>query len=339
MPRYFLQFELIIISVHCEGSDHLEREMDKKKTYGNNNRVINYLRLSITDRCNLRCMYCMPEHGIRFLPHDKILSFEEIIHIIRLSIEKGIRKIRLTGGEPLVRKDFVGFLNSLNNIEGLEEITLTTNGVMLKELASGIKNAGVHRINISLDTLKPDKFFNKVWDGIEEAERLGFDPVKINVVAIKGVNDDEIMDFTRLTLEKPYHIRFIEHMPIGGVNNWKSENFISSDEIRGIIESHGTGPAQRFVFENGKGEIGLIGALSNHFCEICNRLRLTAEGHLRSCLFSDDEIDIKTPLREGRDDKHLLGLIEKAIREKPENHGIIKLGRRVCVRHMSSIGG
>ena len=332
--------------------------MDNKKTYSRNNRVINYLRLSITDRCNLRCMYCMPEHGIRFLPHEKILSFEEIIHIIRLSVEKGIRKVRVTGGEPLVRKDFVEFLNRMNDIEGLEEITLTTNGVMLKELASGIKNAGVHRINISLDTLKPEKFFkitgrdffHKVWDGIEEAERLGFDPIKINVVAIKGVNDDEIMDFTRLTLEKPYHIRFIEHMPIGGVNNWKSENFISSDEIVHIIESHGTlkpidkrnildGPARRFVYENGMGEIGLIGALSNHFCEICNRLRLTAEGHLRSCLFSDDEIDIKTPLREGRDDKHLLGLIEKAIKEKPENHGIIKLGRRVCVRHMSSIGG
>ena len=133
--------------------------MDNKKTYSRNNRVINYLRLSITDRCNLRCMYCMPEHGIRFLPHEKILSFEEIIHIIRLSVEKGIRKVRVTGGEPLVRKDFVEFLNRMNDIEGLEEITLTTNGVMLKELASGIKNAGVHRINISLDTLKPEKFF------------------------------------------------------------------------------------------------------------------------------------------------------------------------------------
>jgi cyclic pyranopterin phosphate synthase len=332
--------------------------MDKNKTYDNNNRVINYLRLSITDRCNLRCMYCMPEQGIRFLPHEKILSFEEIIHIIRLAVEKGIRKIRITGGEPLVRKDFVEFLNRVKNIDGLEEITLTTNGVMLKELATGIKNAGVHRINISLDSLKPERFFkitgrdffHKVWEGIEEAERLGFDPIKLNVVAIKGVNDDEIMDFTRLTLDKPYHIRFIEHMPIGGVNNWKPESFISSDEIRSIIESHGSlkpidkrnsldGPAQRFVFQNGKGEIGLIGALSNHFCEICNRLRLTAEGHLRGCLFSDDEIDIKTPLREGKDDEHLLALIEKVIKEKPKDHGIIKLGRRVCVRHMSSIGG
>ncbi|MBN2061825.1 MAG: GTP 3',8-cyclase MoaA [Deltaproteobacteria bacterium] len=332
--------------------------MDKKKSYDNNNRLINYLRLSITDRCNLRCIYCMPEEGVRFLPHEKIMSFEELIHIIRLAVEMGIRKVRVTGGEPLVRKDFVDFLNRMNNIEGLEEITLTTNGVLLKEYASGIKAAGIHRINISLDSLKPERFFRitgrdffrKVWDGIEEAERLGFDPIKINVVAIKGINDDEIMDFTRLTLEKPYHIRFIEYMPIGGVNTWKSENFISSGEISNIIEAHGPltpiekrnsldGPAQRFVYKNGKGEIGLIGALSNHFCEICNRLRLTAEGHLRGCLFLDDEIDIKTPLREGRDDQYLLGLIEKAIKEKPKGHGIIKLGRRVCVRHMSSIGG
>jgi cyclic pyranopterin phosphate synthase len=303
-------------------------------------------------------MYCMPENGVDFVPHESILRFEEILHLVRLSVLKGIRKVRLTGGEPLVRKGFIEFLKNLNNIDGLEEITLTTNAVLLKQFATDIKKNGIHRINISLDTLKPERFskiagkdyFDQVWEGIQEAEQQGFDPIKINFVAIKGVNDDEIMDFARLTLEKPYHIRFIEHMPIGISNGWNSDSFISCDEIYNQIETLGPinpikkrgildGPARRFKFENAKGEIGLIGALSNHFCKICNRLRMTAEGHLRSCLFSDKEIDIKTPLREGKGDEYLLELIEKSIKEKPENHGIIKMRRRTCERQMSSIGG
>ena len=324
----------------------------------NNNRIINYLRISITDRCNLRCAYCMPESGINFLPHTEILSFEEILHIVRLSVQVGIRKIRLTGGEPLVRKGFIDFLNRLGKLDGLHEITLTTNAILLKKYASDIKAAGVHRINISLDSLKPERFhqitgsdaFQQVWEGIQEAERLGFDPIKLNVVAIKGVNDDEILDFARLTLEKPYHIRFIEHMPIGRTNSWDSEKFISSDEIHDRVKSLGTlkpierrnnldGPAQRFIFEHGKGEIGLISALSNHFCDQCNRLRMTADGHLRSCLFSDEEIDIKSPLRKGKNDEDILNLLETAILKKPESHGLATTDRRNCVRQMSSIGG
>ena len=324
----------------------------------NNNRVINYLRLSITDRCNLRCMYCMPEDGIDFLNHKDILRYEEILHIVRLSIQKGIRKVRLTGGEPLIRKGFIEFLNRLSDIEGLKEITLTTNAVLLKSFAADIKACGVHRINISLDSLRPERFFritgqnyfNHVWEGIQEAERLGFDPIKINVVVIKGVNDDEIQDFARLTLEKPFHIRFIEHMPIGNQNSWSSDNFFSCTEIYDILQDMGPlspilkrnnldGPAQRFTLDGGKGEIGLIGALSNHFCDICNRLRLTAEGHMRSCLFSDQETDIKTPLREGKGDDYLLELLEIAIRDKPENHGLMTYQPRKCVRQMSSIGG
>jgi GTP 3',8-cyclase len=324
----------------------------------NNNRVINYLRLSITDRCNLRCMYCMPEDGIDFIPHQNILRYEEILHVVKLAVQEGIRKVRLTGGEPLVRKGFLGFLEELSHIEGLKEITLTTNGVLLKELAAGIKECGVKRLNISLDSLKRERFaritgrdyFDKVWEGIEEAERLGFDPIKINVVAMKGVNDDEILDFARLTMTKPYHIRFIEHMPVGEDNGWRADNFISILEIYNIIETLGKltpvsgrnlldGPAQRFKLEGARGEIGLIGAMSNHFCSICNRLRLTADGHIRNCLFSDNEIDIKSALRDDGGDERILSLIDSAIKNKPLSHNLHKPGIRNCTRRMSSIGG
>jgi GTP 3',8-cyclase len=331
--------------------------MNKIMMVDSNNRKINYLRLSITDRCNLRCMYCMPEEGIDFLPHENVLSYEEILRIVKLATYRGIRKVRLTGGEPLVRKGFTGFLKKMSEIEGLEEISITTNGVLLKQYAAEIQACGVNRLNISLDSLKPEKFkritgrdfFYQVWEGIQEAERLGFSPIKLNVVAIKGVNDDEIEDFGRLTLEKPYHIRFIEHMPIGG-NNWNSEKFLSILEIYERIQNVGPlvpierrnnldGPAQRYKIENAKGEIGLIGALSNHFCAVCNRLRLTADGHLRSCLFSETEIDVMPLLREGKSDEEIIALFEKAISEKPERHNLKNQGQRSCSRLMSSIGG
>ena len=299
----------------------------------------------------------MPEEGIEFVPHSEILTYEEMLHIARLSVQTGIRKIRLTGGEPLVRKGFVGFLRSLCRIEGLNEVTLTTNGVLLKGFAADIKACGICRINVSLDSLKAERFFHitgrdsfyHVWEGIQEADHLGFNPIKINVVVIKGVNDDEILDFARLTLERPYHVRFIEFMPVGKQNSWSSEKFLSTEEIHNMIQTLGVlrpikpnpfdGPAERFSLEGGKGEIGFIGALSNHFCTICNRLRLTAEGHLRSCLFAEQEIDIRTPLRNGNDDNHLLELIGLAIESKPKDHGPLGQGPRKCIRQMSSIGG
>ena len=323
----------------------------------NNHRVINYLRLSVTDRCNLRCIYCMPEKGIRFMPHSEILTYEEMLHIVRLSIQKGIRKVRLTGGEPLVRKGFISFLERLSKIEGLEEITLTTNGVLLKSFAADIKNCGISRINVSLDSLRPERFFRitgrdffeRVWEGLEEAEHVGFNPIKINVVAIKGVNDDEILDFAALTLEKPYHVRFIEIMPIGDKNIWTAEKFISAKETHNRIQTLGIlqpighnsldGPAERYALEGAKGEVGFIGALSNHFCDNCNRLRLTADGHLKGCLFSDQETDIKTPLRDGKGDSHLLNLIMDTILNKPKDHGLLPYNPRKCVRPMNSIGG
>jgi len=323
----------------------------------NNHRVINYLRLSVTDRCNLRCIYCMPEEDAKFMPHSEILTYEEMLHIVGLCIQQGIRKVRLTGGEALVRKGFISFLERLCQLEGLEEITLTTNGVLLKDLAADIKNCGINRINVSLDTLRPERFFRitgrdcfkKVLEGLEEAEHMGFNPIKINVVAIKGVNDDEILDFFDLALKKPYHIRFIELMPFGEQNSRNYERFVSTDEIYRLIQSLGDlipvksspydGPAKRFKVKGGLGEIGLIGALSHHFCSTCNRLRLTADGNLRGCLFSDQEIDLKTPLRQGEKDDFLLQLIELSIKNKPKDHGLLEYGPRKCVRRMHSIGG
>ncbi len=322
-----------------------------------NHRTISYLRLSVTDRCNLRCIYCMPEEGIQFTPHSDILSYEEMLHLVRLSVQRGIRKVRVTGGEPLVRKGFTGFLDNLCSIQGLEEVGLTTNGVLLKRYAADIRRCGICRINVSLDSLKPERFFRitgrdcfeQVWEGIEEAERVGFDPIKINVVAMKGVNDDEILDFAELAVKKPYHIRFIELMPVGGGNGWTPNKFMPTDEIYQRLQSMGNlvpvtsnpydGPAQRYKIEGSQGEIGLIGALSHHFCSVCNRLRLTAEGSLRGCLFSDEETDLKTPLREGKGDEVLMKLIEWTIENKPEDHGLLTQGPRKCIRQMHSIGG
>jgi len=322
-----------------------------------NNRVINYLRISVTDRCNLRCIYCMPEGGIPVLPHEDILSYEEILRIAKLAVRGGIRKVRLTGGEPLVRKGIVEFVRRLGALEGLEQITLTTNGVLLAEMAEDLWAGGVRHINVSLDSLKAERYakitrrdaFHRVWEGLREARRLGFDPIKINVVAMRGVNDDEILDLARLSLEEPFHVRFIEFMPVGTDNGWNKETFISTGEIRARIEQAGSlhplasrlldGPAERFVLQGAKGEVGFIGALSHHFCSKCNRLRLTAEGGLRGCLFSDDEIDIKTPLRRGEPDECIAGLIQLAIDTKPVGHGSFLQSPRKCSRNMSRIGG
>ena len=322
-----------------------------------NHRVINYLRISLTDRCNLRCTYCMPEEGIACLPHAEILTYEEILRLARLAVRGGIRKVRLTGGEPLVRRGVIDFVCRLGKLEGLEVMGMTTNGVLMADYAEDLRACGVSRINVSLDTLRPERYaqitrreaFHRVWEGLQAAERTGFEPIKINVVAMRGVNDDEILDFARLSLEKPYHVRFIEFMPVGAENGWTKDRFISTDEIRERIGRLGSlrplqhrpmdGPAERFVLDGGRGEIGFIGALSHHFCSQCNRLRLTSAGTLRGCLFSDEEIDVKTPLRSGASDEVLSGLIQRAIETKPAGHGSLLQSPRKCSRPMSTIGG
>ena len=320
------------------------------------NRHLNYLRISITDRCNLKCIYCVPRDLIPRLSHDDILTYEEILRLVRIGIKLGISKIRVTGGEPLVRKGVYGFLADLSGIEGLADLSLTTNGVSLKANLKKIKAAGIKRINISLDTLNRAKFeritgfnlFDPVWQGIEMALEMGFHPIKLNIVALNGINDDELTDMARLSLEYPLHIRFIEYMPIGE-SQIGNGPLLLAPEIKkrisvlgGLIPVANTiddGPAQRYHFEGAAGEIGFIHALSHHFCDRCNRLRLTARGRLRPCLLSDHHEDVKKVMRTGGTDEELMEVFFKAVRHKPSDHNLaIQNPSRVCGQ-MSSIGG
>jgi len=319
-------------------------------------RKINYLRISLTDRCNLRCIYCMPPKGERKLRHKDILRYEELLRISRIAIKLGINKVRLTGGEPLVRKGIQDFIPMLTSLKGLDDVSLTTNGVLLKDNLETLKAAGVKRINVSLDSLKRLNFklitrfdyFNEVWEGIEKARNMGFHPIKINIVIMKGINDNEVLDFARLAIEQPYHIRFIECMPIGLQTN--SMAFVSNSQIeKDIVDRFGTlipvnhekndGPATRFRFDGGKGEIGFINAISDPFCKDCNRLRLTANGAILPCLLSNTEVDIKDPLRRGCLDEELIKVFLKAVDLKPQCHPLTLEHDQRVYRKMCSIGG
>ncbi|MBI3753858.1 MAG: GTP 3',8-cyclase MoaA [Deltaproteobacteria bacterium] len=322
------------------------------------NRSIDYLRLSVTDRCNLRCVYCMPAEGIPLMDFHDILRYEELLRIATIAARHGITKLRITGGEPLVRKGIAEFIKELARLPGVEDLSLTTNGVLLKEFASSLKKAGLTRVNVSLDSLRPERFnkitrgdfLNNVLEGLEEAEMAGLNPVKINCVVIKEFNDDEILDFAELTKKKPYHIRFIEYMPFEAGAAWDRDKCISSSQIMEKINSlqnlvplvnleKRTGPARRYKFHDAIGEIGFISPVSDHFCGSCNRLRLTADGKLRTCLFSDDEIDIKNVMRGGCTDRELEDLLFNAVRKKPERHHISDNIFKKCSRTMSFIGG
>ena len=324
-------------------------------------RNINYLRVSVTDRCNLRCIYCMPAEGISCLRHEDILKYEELHRIIRVASEIGICKIRITGGEPLIRRGIVEFVESLRTIPKLNDISMTTNGVLLEDFAAELFNAGIGRINISLDSLNADKYrqitrhgnLQSVLAGIAKAHQVGFSPIKINIVAIKGFNDDEILDFARLTIDNPFQIRFIELMPLGDAGIQSDGRFLSNDVIKERIatigkleqlqrQSNGTdGPADMYRLAGSKGQIGLISAISHNFCSSCNRLRLTSDGQLRNCLLSDSETDLRGPLRSGCSDSGLGDIIERAIAKKPDRHKIAADGNYIkkCVKEMSTIGG
>jgi cyclic pyranopterin phosphate synthase len=325
------------------------------------NREINYLRVSITDRCNLRCNYCMPREGMSQIGHDDILRYEEILRIVRVAVGMGISKVRITGGEPLVRRGVVDFISSLASLEGLSDISLTTNGTLLEDFAAKLFAAGMKRINISLDSLNPEKYahitrggdLSTVLAGIAEVHKLGFAPIKINTVAIKGFNEDEILDFAKLSFLKPYQIRFIEFMTIGHAALDPSNQYLSNVVIREIIDRRYhlepvngkrnamDGPAQIYRIAEGAGEIGFISPLSHKFCHACNRLRLTADGRLRICLLSDEEVDLKGPLRSGCSDADLTDLIKAAISQKPLQHDIScdEGHRKKCMTDMSYIGG
>ena len=321
-------------------------------------RPIDYLRVSITDRCDLRCIYCTPLGGSPKLDHDDILSYEEFLHLIQVAVDMGITKVRLTGGEPLVRKGVTDFCSRLAALPGLQSLSLTTNGVMLEELAQDVYNAGIRRINISLDTLQPQKFlritrrdeFQRVWRGIESAENVGFSPIKINVVVMRGINDDEVLDLAKLTLDRSYHIRFIEFMGFNNDSEWVNQHYVSADHILNSLQTlapleqitaqHTNGPARHFRWPDAKGVVGIISPISHHFCPSCNRIRLTADGKLRNCLFSDQEVDIKSPLRQGATDAELSQILRDSIDNKPEKHCMQSDVFRKCQnRPMVAIGG
>jgi len=327
-------------------------------------RTIDYMRLSVTDRCNLRCIYCMPPEGIKLIEHKQILSYEEIIRIVRIASSIGVKKVRITGGEPLARKNITYLVAEIKNIEGIEDLSLTTNGVLLERYAEELAEAGLDRVNISLDSFRPDKYreitrggdIEVVLRGIASAETAGLRPIKINVVPIRGFNDDEIEEFAKITLKSPYQVRFIEFMPFGVKGIEWPEKYISSDEIKSIVEGlspltpvkiRKSGPARYYRFDNAPGMIGFISPISHHFCEECNRLRLTPDGKLRPCLFSETEIDLKPALRGGSPDDEIERLIKLSIEVKPKGHNIsaqhsalrtqiLDLDHR---RPMSKIGG
>ena len=320
-------------------------------------RRLNYLRISITDRCNLRCVYCMPKGGVPKLQHGDILTYEEILRLSRIAADLGIEKIRVTGGEPLVRKGVLNFLRRMAGIPGIRDLALTTNGVLLGENLENLKKAGLKRLNVSLDSLRPERFtaitghdaFHQVWEAVQKARRLGFSPIRINMVVIKGQNDDEILDFAELSLKHPYHIRYIEYMPIGDSQNGDAIRHVPSSEIKNTVSRLGElkpvsrepfdGPADRYRFEGAPGEIGFISPISHHFCAVCNRLRLTASGRLRPCLLTDRELDVVGPLRNGASDRELAKIFIKAAMNKPFAHSRVRDSSAAFSGQMWSIGG
>jgi GTP 3',8-cyclase len=318
----------------------------------NFNREISYVRISITDRCNLRCKYCT-ESLIPFIPHDDILRYEEIIRFVRIGASLGLRKVRLTGGEPLRRRGIAHLIEEINAIDRIEDISLTTNGVDLAPMVDELRDAGLKRINVSLDSLKPERFafitgvdaFDKVIRSIEVARDAGLDPVKINTVIIKGFNDDEILDFAGFAVEQDLQVRFIEFMPFG--DGWDASKVLTSAYLENLIraeyelipsQSSHRGPAKMFRFPGGSGQIGFISPMSSHICSECNRIRVTPDGKLKPCLFSDAEYDVRALLRGDATDEQVAEFIRGVVGAKPEKKfetGTIKK----CQRSMRNIGG
>lgn len=322
-------------------------------------RKIDYLRISITDHCNLKCLYCSPFSERLKLPSNEILSYEEIFNIVKASVSLGFKKVRITGGEPLIRKDLVHFCRMLSELPQITDLSLSTNGVLLADMAADLKAAGVNRVNISLDTLQPSRYIQisgkdylkQVLLGIEKAAEVGLTPIKINMVPMKGINEDEIPDMARWTLKAPYDLRFIELMPTNGwTQTQHSKLFIPVETVKQVVEAIGPltpistiktrGPATYASLPSAKGRIGFIAALSHHFCKTCNRLRLTADGQLRPCLFDENEIDIKQVLRQGATLDELKAIISYAVAAKPKAHCLKGPAvKSINGRLMGAIGG
>jgi len=320
-------------------------------------RAIESLRVSVTDKCNFRCHYCMPAEGLEWLPHAEVLSFEEIHRLVRIMAAMGVSEVRLTGGEPLVRRDMPLLVEMLAGTSGVEDLSLTTNGVLLDRLAGPLVAAGLRRVNVSLDSLSHVRFaeitrrdaLDRVLRGLEEAERyLELRPIKINCVAIRGFTEPEVPALAELARRKPYVVRFIEFMPLDADERWGADQVLSGAEIRTLIEEHWpleevpakpSSTSRRFRFADGAGEIGFVNPVSEPFCSTCDRIRLTADGRLRTCLFSRREWDLKEPLRAGASDGELEALIRHAVLHKELKHRINDPGFVRASRSMSQIGG
>jgi cyclic pyranopterin phosphate synthase len=332
------------------------RYASDQPAHDNYGRRIDYLRISLTDRCNLRCVYCMPEHGMQFMPKDELLSNDELIRVIRTTAAVGFRKIRLTGGEPTLRRDLVSLVAQIKAIPGIEHIAMTTNAVKLAPIAADLKAAGLDRVNISIDSLNAERFKNMtrgaklsdVWAGITAAEAAGLLPIKLNMVVVRGLNDDDVIDVAALTLDRAWDIRFIEVMPLTGIADVANDGVVPSSELIGRIEAefgpladlgmHAADPAHRYQIAHAKGSIGFISSVSEPFCSTCNRMRLTADGRLHLCLLRDDEVDLRAALRAGVDDAELMQIVRHAVAIKPWGHGLSD-NILPTIRGMSALGG
>ena len=334
-------------------------------------RVIDYLRISVTDRCNLRCVYCMPPQGIALKTHDEILRYEEIERLVRAAAALGVRKVRLTGGEPLVRPNIEHLVEMIAAVPGIEDVSMTTNAVLLDRRAETLARAGLHRVNVSLDTLRADRFeritrFGRiadVWRGLQAAERAGLAPIKLNVVVVRGMNDDELADFAVLTFEHAWHVRFIELMPVSNEGDWgehlppPGDRLVTAGEMQARLSARfgaecfsesaaplapGNGPARTFGLPGAKGVVGFITPVSQHFCPTCNRLRLTADGKLRPCLLAEGEVDVMSALRSGASEAEVQALLLRAVGNKPECHHLdedVAPSQLIGKRVMAQIGG
>ncbi len=321
-------------------------------------RIAKNLRVSVTDRCDLRCLYCMPPEGLEWLPRPELLTFEEIERLVRVMVRLGVEKVRITGGEPLIRKNLPVLVEKLARIEGLDDLALTTNGVQLKRFAADLAAAGLRRINVSLDSLQQDRLFHivrrdvldNVLEGLEELERHpSIRPIKVNVVTMRGINDDEILAFAKLAMRKPYIIRFIEFMPLDAEERWQPDKVLRGQEVFERINSYkklvpidtstNGSPDTKYRFEGGSGEIGFINSVSEPFCASCDRIRITADGHFRNCLFALEETNLKGPLRAGASDEELAELIRQNVWQKWAGHLINRKDFQRPSRSMSQIGG
>ena len=322
-------------------------------------RAVEYLRISVTDRCNLRCVYCLPEGGLPYESKQQILSVEEIMRLVRLLAQHGLKKVRITGGEPLVRgREVVRLIEECAAVSQITDIGLTTNAVLLADLAEDLFTAGLRRINISLDTLHPDRFakiarfdkFEQTARGLDAARRVGFDPIKLNMVVMRGVNDDEVAEFAALTQTISYQVRFLEYMPIGQVSKWEwNEKYVSNDEVLERVrerfslipvETSVSSTSRVFRIPGAAGTVGVVSPMSHKFCDGCNRLRLTANGHLVPCLSDNFEYDLKTPLRGGATDDEVLGHVASALAQKPKQSDFEgRVARGGSLRAMAQIGG